>query len=68
MQHDPRYWKDPEAFKPERWLGNKTGGDMSDGMAYMPFGLGPRMCIGIKLAGRQLQPINLRFHSMSPSQ
>ena len=50
MQHDERYWKDPEAFKPERWIGNAKGGDMSDGMAYMPFGLGPRMCIGIKLA------------------
>jgi len=50
MQHDERYWKDPDAFKPERWIGNAKGGDMSDGMAYMPFGLGPRMCIGIKLA------------------
>lgn len=50
MQHDERYWKDPEAFKPERWIGDKTGGDMSNGMAYMPFGMGPRMCIGIKLA------------------
>jgi len=50
MQHDERYWKDPDAFKPERWIGNAKRGDMSDGMAYMPFGLGPRMCIGIKLA------------------
>lgn len=50
MQHDEQYWQDAEAFKPERWLGDKTGGDKSGGMAYMPFGLGPRMCIGIKLA------------------
>ena len=50
MQHDERYWQEAGAFKPERWLGDRTGGDRSGGMAYMPFGLGPRMCIGIKLA------------------
>ena len=50
MQHDGRWWQDPETFKPERWVGDKTGGDRSGGLAYMPFGAGPRMCIGIKLA------------------
>ena len=50
MQHNERYWQEAGAFKPERWLGDRTGGDRSGGMAYMPFGLGPRMCIGIKLA------------------
>ena len=50
MQHDERYWQDPEVFKPERWLGDPRGGDKSGGLAYMPFGVGPRMCIGIKLA------------------
>ena len=51
MHHDERWWQDAEAFKPERWLGDKTGGDRSGGLAYLPFGAGPRMCIGIKLAG-----------------
>ena len=50
MQRDPRYWEDAEAFKPERWLEDKAGGDRTGGLAYMPFGVGPRMCIGIKLA------------------
>lgn len=62
MQHDERYWKDPEAFKPERWIGNAKGGDMSDGMAYMPFGLGPRMCIGIKLALEEAIIALVRLH------
>ncbi|KAL3134381.1 hypothetical protein ABBQ38_006635 [Trebouxia sp. C0009 RCD-2024] len=50
MHHDERWWQDAEVFKPERWLGDKNGGDKSGGHAYMPFGAGPRMCIGIKLA------------------
>jgi len=40
------YWKQPEVFKPERFdelnLGHK--------LAYMPFGAGPRFCIGNHLA------------------
>ena len=41
---DPRYFDDPEAFRPERW---------ADGLArrlpkyaYYPFGGGPRVCLG----------------------
>lgn len=51
MHHDERWWQEAELFKPERWIGDKTGGDRSGGLAYMPFGNGPRQCIGMKLAG-----------------
>ena len=54
MHRDKRWWQDAEAFKPERWVGDETGGDRSGGLAYMPFGLGPRKCIGYKLAGALL--------------
>ena len=44
IQRDPRWFSDPLAFRPERW---------EDGFAkkipkfaYMPFGGGPRICIG----------------------
>ena len=50
MHRDERWWQDAEQFKPERWVGDKTGGDRSGGLAYLPFGAGPRMCIGYKLA------------------
>ena len=62
MQTDARYWKDPETFKPERWVGDKTGGDMSGGLAYMPFGQGPRMCIGIKLARKPHSTLSTLSH------
>ena len=44
VHHDPRWYDEPEAFRPERW---------TDGLlrrlpkyAYFPFGGGPRVCIG----------------------
>ena len=41
---DPRYYDDPEAFRPERWL-DGLAGRLPAG-AYFPFGGGPRRCIG----------------------
>ncbi|KAK3747136.1 hypothetical protein QZH41_015124 [Actinostola sp. cb2023] len=38
------YFKDPEEFKPERWL--RETGDQFHPFSYLPFGFGLRMCIG----------------------
>ena len=43
LHHDPRWWNDPWAFSPERWLPPDHGRPRQ---AYLPFGAGPRMCIG----------------------
>jgi cytochrome P450 len=42
LHHDPRWWRDADAFRPERWLES----DDRPRYAYMPFGAGPRACIG----------------------
>jgi len=44
VHRDPRWFDDPEAFRPERWAA-----DLSRRLprfAYFPFGGGPRQCIG----------------------
>jgi cytochrome P450 len=41
---DPRYFPDPEAFRPERWLDGLAA--RLPKYAYYPFGGGPRVCIG----------------------
>ena len=44
MHRDPRYYDDPDTFRPERWL-DGLAGRLPAG-AYFPFGDGPRRCIG----------------------
>ena len=44
MHRDPRYFDDPERFDPDRWTEQFQRG--LPRFAYLPFGGGPRMCIG----------------------
>lgn len=44
VHRDPRYYDDPNDFKPERWFDPRM--DDLPRFAYFPFGGGPRVCIG----------------------
>jgi len=46
-QRDRRWFPDPDRFLPARWL--DPAGDRPR-FAYIPFGAGPRACIGEQLA------------------
>lgn len=41
-------WEDPDDFDPNRFLGDRR--DRIDRFAYIPFGAGPRVCIGMGFA------------------
>jgi cytochrome P450 len=45
---NPRFWREPEAFRPERWSNGETA-SLPRG-AYFPFGGGNRICIGESFA------------------
>ncbi|XP_070562951.1 1,25-dihydroxyvitamin D(3) 24-hydroxylase, mitochondrial-like [Ptychodera flava] len=48
MGRDPEYFEDPLEFQPERWIRDEK--EHFYGFKSLPFGYGPRMCIGKRLA------------------
>ncbi len=51
LHRDPAVWDDPTAFRPDRW---RTGADRPE-FAYLPYGGGPRFCLGQRLADGTLR-------------
>ncbi|HJY32857.1 MAG TPA: cytochrome P450, partial [Actinomycetota bacterium] len=68
LHHDPRWWPEPEAFRPERWLDDDLGRPR---YAFIPFGGGPRVCIGEPFARLEaamlLASIARRWRFASPT-
>jgi cytochrome P450 len=48
LHRDPRWWDDPARFDPDRWDSDLE--ERLPRLAYMPFGAGPRVCIGQRFA------------------
>jgi unspecific monooxygenase len=51
LHRDPRWWDDPASFRPDRWTDTSVPRHR---YAYVPFGAGPRVCLGAQLATYQL--------------
>ncbi|XP_037945099.1 cytochrome P450 6g1-like [Teleopsis dalmanni] len=47
IQHDPKYWPNPDVFDPERFSSENKKSHIP--MTYLPFGNGPHNCIGSRL-------------------
>jgi cytochrome P450 len=53
MHRHPLYWEDPEGFDPERFAPERA--EHRPRGAYIPFGAGPRICIGNQFALMEAQ-------------
>lgn len=69
---DPRFFPEPEAFRPERFAADQEG--TRPRHAYLPFGAGPRACIGRSFASVEavvalatiLQRFSFRYSAKEP--
>ncbi|KAL3185607.1 hypothetical protein MRX96_028875 [Rhipicephalus microplus] len=55
LHHDPTLWPEPFEFRPERFDPEGNGGLSKDPASFLPFGLGPRVCIGKRFALLELK-------------
>ncbi|GAB1867046.1 Probable cytochrome P450 6a13 [Camponotus japonicus] len=53
LQADPRYWEHPEVFDPDRFGPDRK--HSIERFAFLPFGEGPRICVGMRMAQLQMK-------------
>ncbi|XP_049767432.1 cytochrome P450 6j1-like [Schistocerca cancellata] len=53
LHNDPRYWKEPHRFMPDRFREENSKDRPS--YTFLPFGEGPRLCIGMRVAYLQIK-------------
>src|SRR5262249_3311856 len=58
---DPATWTDPLEFRPERHLGATDEHTAAMRAAWVPFGRGPRQCVGFALAEMELVLMTARL-------
>ena len=59
VHHNPEYWPEPELFKPERFFKENAGSIVP--YSYLPFGSGPRACIGERFAMIEIRVAMVRL-------
>ncbi|XP_058831123.1 probable cytochrome P450 9f2 [Topomyia yanbarensis] len=59
IHHDPKFYPNPQKFDPERFSeANRANINLS---TYLPFGIGPRNCIGSRFALMELKAITYQL-------
>lgn len=53
VHHDPRYYPNPNHYDPERFMPENR--DKLVPNTYMPFGMGPRNCVGMRFAYQEIK-------------
>ena len=61
LHRDPALWPDPEKFDPDRFSPENRA--TQEPYSYMPFGMGPRQCIGTRFALLEIKTAMLKILS-----
>ncbi|KAJ4846607.1 hypothetical protein Tsubulata_042356 [Turnera subulata] len=55
-EYDPQIWgEDVHIFKPERFADGVPNATKNCAAAFMPFGMGPRSCVGLNYAFTEIK-------------
>uniref|UniRef100_A0A672GC50 Thromboxane-A synthase n=1 Tax=Salarias fasciatus TaxID=181472 RepID=A0A672GC50_SALFA len=64
LHHDPEHWPEPDKFIPERFTPEAKASRHP--FVYLPFGAGPRNCVGMRLAQLEIRIALMHlFHRFS---
>lgn len=67
LHYDSKHFKDPSKFMPERWLKEGVSNaacpeaKASNPFVYLPFGFGPRSCVGKRFAEMEINVLLTRL-------
>lgn len=66
LQREEQNYKNPHEFMPERWLKENIPGacpaaKASNPFVYLPFGFGPRSCVGKRFAEMEINVLVTRL-------
>ncbi|GAB2711969.1 cytochrome P450 [Hymenobacter frigidus] len=59
LHHDAKYWPEPQEFRPGRFAPGHARPVQAN--SYVPFGGGPRLCIGMQFALTEMQLVTLEL-------
>uniref|UniRef100_A0A6G1SHK3 Cytochrome P450 302a1, mitochondrial n=1 Tax=Aceria tosichella TaxID=561515 RepID=A0A6G1SHK3_9ACAR len=63
ISRDPNIYEDPDEFKPDRWAYYKSKSRLErpSSFAWLPFGFGPRACIGQRFVSLEIYILAIRL-------
>ena len=68
MSSNSKHFEKPREFIPERWLRGcteVTSAKNAHPFAYLPFGFGPRTCIGRRFAELEIEALTLKVKNVT---